>query len=123
MFTMYPFCQEKYGRYCICEFYHKRSEYMYWSIDVEALRRYGSDFTFFFFFLLCLGLTARQPLWVILCRLPEKGRRQIEEVVEEMKERDMGEGKKWIKVKKKTKKKKKKKKTERQIFPLYSWTP
>ena len=35
----------------------------------------------------------RQPSWVILCRFPEKGRRQIEEIVEEMKERDRGEGK------------------------------
>ena len=31
-----------------------------------------------------------QPLWVILCCLPEKGRREIEEIVEEMKE--MGQG-------------------------------
>ena len=37
---------------------------------------------------LCWGLTTRQPLWVILCRLPEKGRNEIEEIVEEMKERD-----------------------------------
>ena len=29
-----------------------------------------------------------QPLWVILCHLPEKGRREIEEIVEEMKEKD-----------------------------------
>ena len=29
-----------------------------------------------------------QPLWDILCRLPEKRRRDIEERVEEMKERD-----------------------------------
>ena len=29
-----------------------------------------------------------QPIWVILCRLPEKGRKEIEEIVEEMKERD-----------------------------------
>ena len=29
-----------------------------------------------------------QPLWVILCCLPEKGRKKIEEIVEEMKERD-----------------------------------
>ena len=28
-----------------------------------------------FFFLLCWGLTTHQPLWVILCRLPEKGRK------------------------------------------------
>ena len=34
-----------------------------------------------------------QPLWVILCRLPENGRRQIEEIEEEMKEKDRGERK------------------------------
>ena len=34
-----------------------------------------------------------QPLRVILCHLPEKERRQIEEIVEEMKERDRGERK------------------------------
>ena len=33
----------------------------------------------------------RQPLWVILCHLPEKGRKEIEEIVEEMKERDREE--------------------------------
>ena len=33
----------------------------------------------------CWGLTTRQPLLVILCRLPEKGRKEIEEIVEEMK--------------------------------------
>ena len=33
----------------------------------------------------------RQPLWVILCRLPEKGRKEIEEIVEEIKE---GQGRK-----------------------------
>ena len=36
-----------------------------------------------------------QPLWVILCCLPEKGRKEIEEIVEEivqeMKERDREE--------------------------------
>ena len=37
---------------------------------------------------LCWGLTTRQPLWVILCRLPEKGRKETEEIAEEMKERD-----------------------------------
>ena len=36
---------------------------------------------------LCWGLTTHQPLWVILCRLPETGRKEIEEIVEEMKER------------------------------------
>ena len=35
----------------------------------------------------------RQPLWIILCCLPEKGSRTIEEIVEEMKERDKGERK------------------------------
>ena len=29
-----------------------------------------------------------QPLWVILCCLPEKERRGIEEIVEEMKEKE-----------------------------------
>ena len=33
-----------------------------------------------------------QPLWVILCRLPEKGRKEIEEIAEEMnrEERETG---------------------------------
>ena len=39
------------------------------------------------------GLTTCQPLWVILRRLPEKGRREREEIVEEMKEMDWGERK------------------------------
>ena len=43
--------------------------------------------------LLCWGLTTRQPLRVILCRLPEKGRKEIEERVEERREsRDEREG-------------------------------
>ena len=37
---------------------------------------------------LCWGLMTHQPLWVILCCLPEKGRKEIEETEEEMKERD-----------------------------------
>ena len=41
--------------------------------------------------MLCWGLTTREPLRVILCRLPEKGRKEIEERVEEMKERDREE--------------------------------
>ena len=40
---------------------------------------------------LCWGLMTRQPLWFILCRLPEKGRKVIEEIVEEIKERDREE--------------------------------
>ena len=45
---------------------------------------------------LCFGSNidcVLQPLWVILCCLPEKGRREIEETVEEIKERDRGERK------------------------------
>ena len=41
---------------------------------------------------LCKALTTHHSLSVILC-LPEKGRREIEEIVEEMKERDRGEKK------------------------------
>ena len=40
---------------------------------------------------LCWGLTTHQPLWIILCPLPEKGRKEMEEIVEEMKERDREE--------------------------------
>ena len=39
---------------------------------------------------LCWGLMKRQLFWVIMCRLPVKGRREIEG---EMKERDRGERK------------------------------
>ena len=45
----------------------------------------------------------RQALWIILCCLPEKGRKEIEEIVEKMKERDKeerGTGKKVKKQKK-----------------------
>ena len=52
---------------------------------------------------LCWGLTTHQPLWVILCRLPEKGRKEIEEIVEEMKERDREDRGTWIRVKKQKK--------------------
>ena len=53
--------------------------------------------------LLCWGLTTRQPLRVILCRLPEEGRKEIEERVEEMKERDREERGTGMKVKKQKK--------------------
>ena len=43
----------------------------------------------------------RQPLWVILCRFPEKGRKETEEIVEQMKERDREERGAGMKVKKK----------------------
>ena len=46
------------------------------------------------FFLLSWGLTTRQPLWIILCRLPEKGRKETEDIAEEMKERNREERKK-----------------------------
>ena len=52
-----------------------------------------------------LGFNNISTLFVILCHLPEKGRREIEEIKEEMKERDMGESQrgKWMKVKKQKK--------------------
>ena len=49
---------------------------------------------------LCWGLTTSQPLWIILCRLPEKGRKEIEEILEETKEREREEKGTWMKVKK-----------------------
>ena len=52
---------------------------------------------------LCWGLTTRQPLRVILCRLSEKWRKEIEEIVEEMKERDREERGTGMKVKKQKK--------------------
>ena len=50
--------------------------------------------------LLCWGLTIRQHLWVILCHLPMKRRKEIEETVEEIKERDREERGTGMKVKK-----------------------
>ena len=44
-----------------------------------------------------------QPLWVILCRLPEKGRKEIEETVGETKERDREERGTGMKAKKQKK--------------------
>ena len=52
---------------------------------------------------LCWGLTTHQPLWVNLCRLPEKGRKEIEEIVEEMTERDREEKETGVRVKKQMK--------------------
>ena len=54
-------------------------------------------------FLIVLGLNDTSTLWVILCRLPEKGRKEIEEIVEEMKERDREETGTGMKVKKQKK--------------------
>ena len=42
-------------------------------------------------YLLYWGLMKCQSLWVILCRLPAKGRKETEEIVEEMKQRDREE--------------------------------
>ena len=53
-----------------------------------------------FLYCLCWDLTTRQPLWVILCRLPEKGRKEIEEIVVEMTERDREERGAGMKAKK-----------------------
>ena len=50
--------------------------------------------------LIVLRLTTYQPLWVILCHLPEEGRIEI---VEEMEERDRGERGKLMKMKKQKK--------------------
>ena len=46
-----------------------------------------------------------QPLWVILCHLLEKGSKEIEEIVEEMKERDREGRGTEMKVKKQKKQK------------------
>ena len=48
----------------------------------------------------CVGATTRQPLWLILCRLPEKRNKEIEEILEEIKERDREERGTGMKVKK-----------------------
>ena len=45
----------------------------------------------------------RQPLWVILCCLPEKERKEIEAIVVEMKERDREERGSGMEVKKQKK--------------------
>ena len=44
---------------------------------------------------LCWGLTTPQPLWVILYHLPEKGRKEIEEIVEEMRGTGKKEDQEW----------------------------
>ena len=52
------------------------------------------------FIVLCWGLTTCQPLWVILCRLPEKGRKEIEEEMKERNREERGTGMKGKKQKK-----------------------
>ena len=55
---------------------------------------------------LCWVLETRQSLWVILCHPQKKGRKEIEKIVEEMKERDREERGTGMKVKKQKKQKK-----------------
>ena len=55
------------------------------------------------FFYCVWGFRTCPPLWVILCHLPEKGRKEIEETVEELKERDRQERGTGMKVKKQKK--------------------
>ena len=50
-----------------------------------------------------LGFNDTSTLWVILCPLPEKGRKEIEEIVEEMKEMDREERGTGMKVNKQKK--------------------
>ena len=50
--------------------------------------------------LIVLEFKTHQPLWVILCLLLKKGRKEIEEIVEKMKERDREERGSEMKVKK-----------------------
>ena len=61
------------------------------------------------------GLTTRQPLWVIF--VPEKRRKEIGDIIEEMEERDREERGTGMKVKKHKKYKKKKKKK----IPIYPY--
>ena len=60
--------------------------------------------------LIVLGLTTHQPLWIILCCLLEKGRKEIKEIAEEMKE---GQGRK--------RNRNESEETEVKTFPLYPY--
>ena len=53
--------------------------------------------------LIVLRITTHQSLWVILCHLPEKGIKEIEEIVEEMNEKDREERGTGMKLKKQKK--------------------
>ena len=44
-----------------------------------------------------------QPLWLILCHIPETGRKETEKIVEEMKEMEREERETGMKVKKQKK--------------------
>ena len=60
-------------------------------------------YSFIYFDWLCWGLTTSQPLWVILCRVSQRKWEEIEEIVEEMKERDREQRGTVMKVKKQKK--------------------
>ena len=49
---------------------HASVHILSWSVNIHLFINHGQ------FILLCWGLTTRQPLWVILCCLPEKGRKE-----------------------------------------------
>ena len=50
---------------------------MYKDTDSVSHFIYEGTYLVHVFWLIVLGLTTRQPLWVILCRLPEKGGKKI----------------------------------------------
>ena len=79
--------------------------------SIKYMQSINNNFTIFFVFLrkpsifyfifkghdwLFWGLMKSQLLWVILCRFPEIERREIEGIVEEVKDRDRGERGKWM---------------------------
>ena len=68
--------------------------------EIEKMFSLNTPLLCTMYMFLCWGLMTRQPLWVILCHLSEKGRKDIEE---EMKERDRGERGTGMKVKKQKK--------------------
>ena len=94
---------------CVCTFYKRMSCFSYfsnknkfqWSLntDMESATILCHNISYRLFDCLCWSLTTCQTLWAILCRLLEKGRIEIEEILEEIKERDRT----GIKVKKQNK--------------------
>ena len=55
---------------------------------VSCSRQLNGQVTWRRSLLIVLESNNTSPLWVILCPLPEKGRKEIDKIVEEMKERD-----------------------------------
>ena len=75
----------------------------HWSLQAASttsLKRYQQLLTYHWSLWMCWCLMTHQPLWVILCHLPEKGRQETEEIVEEIIKRNSEERGKWMKVKK-----------------------